>query len=70
MPAAMSRQTSLTGDTFFEFVRANRFAVIHFWAAWNGVDYMIQRLLESQIPDELYGFVTFARFDIDPPAHH
>jgi thioredoxin-like negative regulator of GroEL len=64
------QQTPLTGDTFSEFVRAHRHVVIHFWAAWNGYDQMMQRLLESQIPEELRELVTFGRFDIDPPAHH
>ena len=69
MPTTTPQQTPLTSDTFSEFVGAHRFVVIHFWAAWNGVDHLMQRLLESQIPVELHELVTFARFDIDPPAH-
>ena len=63
------QQTPLTSDTFSEFLRTHRFVVIHFWAAWNGVDHLMQRLLESQIPEDLRESVMFTRFDIDPPAH-
>ena len=63
------QQTPLTSDTFSEFVGRHRILVIHFWAAWNGIDRLMQRLLESQIPDDLRESVTFARFDIDPSAH-
>ena len=66
----MPPQTPLTSDTFFEFVRTHRFVVIHFWAAWNGVDHLMRRLLESQIPVELCESVAFARFDVDPSVHH
>jgi len=70
MPTTTPQHTPLTSDTFSELVRGHRFVVIHFWAAWNGYDPLMQRLLESQIPDDLRESVTFARFDIDPPAHH
>jgi hypothetical protein len=70
MPIPSPQQTQLTNETFSEFVRAHRFVVIHFWAAWNGDDHMMQRLLESQIPGELREHAAFAQFDIDPPAHH
>ncbi len=70
MPTMTPQQTPLTSDTFSEFVRGHRFVVVHFWAAWNGYDPLMQRLLESQIPDDLRESVAFARFDIDPPAHH
>jgi len=66
----MHTVTPLTSDTFSEFVGTHRFVVIHFWAAWNGVDHLMQRLLESQIQGELREAVTFASFDIDPPTHH
>ena len=59
----------LTSDTSSEFVRTHRLVVIHFWAAWNAIDHLMQRLLESQIPGKSQESVTFARFDIDPPAH-
>ena len=70
MPTTTPHHTSLTSDTFAEFVRGHRFVVIHFWAAWNAVDDLMQRLLDSQISAELRDRVAFARFDIDPPAHH
>ena len=60
----------VTHETFGEFVRTHRFAVIHFWASWNGIDKMMSRLLESEIPVELREQVSFASFDIDPAAHH
>ncbi len=70
MPTTTPQHTPLTSDAFSEFVRGHRFVVIHFWAAWNGYNSLMQRLLESQIPDDLRESVLFARFDIDPPAHH
>ena len=70
MPTTTPSHTPLTSDTFSEFVRGNRFVVIHFWAAWNGHDAMMQRLLESQTPEDLRASVSFARLDIAPPAHH
>ena len=70
MPAPSPQQTQLTSETFSEFVRGHRFVVIHFWAAWNGYDYTMQKLLESKIPGELRERATFAQFDNDPPAHH
>jgi hypothetical protein len=69
MPAASSQLTQLTGDTFWEFVRGNRFVAVHFWAAWNGSDFMMRRLLESQIPKEVSDLVAIAELDIDPAAH-
>lgn len=66
----MPPSIALTAETFADFVRTHRFAVVHFHAAWNGTDLVMQRLLESQIPEELYALVAFARVDVDPPAHH
>ena len=60
----------LTHETFAEFVRVHRFVVIHFWAAWNGVDHMMHKLLETQIPTNLREQVVFANLDTDPVAHH
>jgi len=70
MPTTTPQQTPLTSATFSEFVRTHRFVVIHFWAAWNGYDPLMERLLELQIVDDVRELVTLARFDIDPPAHH
>ena len=58
----------LTHETFAEFVRVHRFVVIHFWASWNGVDHMMQRLLETQIPGDVREQVVFASLDVEPPA--
>ncbi len=69
MPAPSSQLTQLTNDTFWEFVRENRFAVVHFWAAWNGHDFMMRNLLESQIPKEVSELIALAQLDIDPHAH-
>ena len=70
MPLPSPDQVPLTSETFSGFVREHRFVVIHFWASWNGDDHMMQRLLDSQLPSELRELVTFASFDVDPPAHH
>ncbi len=66
----MTRLQPLTGNAFAEFIRSNRFAVIHFYAAWNAHDRVMDSLLSHQIPDGLRSRVAFANFDIDPPAHH
>jgi thioredoxin reductase (NADPH) len=70
MPPPSPHQAALTNDTFSEFVRDHRFAVIHFWGSWNGLDHMMQRLLDSQLPEEFRELVAFASFEVDPPAHH
>lgn len=62
--------TELTNASFQNFIRANRFAVIHFWAAWNGYDARMKDLLESQIPAEVGRQIVFGSFDTDPPEHH
>lgn len=65
----MTPPTPLTSDTFDEFIRTYRVAVIHFWAEWNGVDVRMRGVLETLIPEDLRGQITFASFDIDLPAH-
>ena len=60
----------LTHETFAGFVRSHQFVVIHFWAAWNGVDHVMHRLLETQIPADVRDQIVFASLDIDPPLHH
>jgi thioredoxin-like negative regulator of GroEL len=62
--------TELTLASFQEFVRVNRFAVIHFWATWNGYDTKMKGLLRSQIPAELANLISFGMFDTDPAQHH
>jgi thioredoxin-like negative regulator of GroEL len=59
----------LTDLTFAEFVGANRFAVVHFWATWNRYDDQMREVLERQIPSSRRDRVSFAAIDIDPEAH-
>ena len=66
----MPQSTPLTHASFSEFVTANKFALVHFWAIWNGHDVAMKKLIESQIPDDLAERVAFASFSTDPPEHH
>ena len=66
----MSQLTPLTPATFASFVRANLYAVIHFWAVWNAHDRVMDNLLAQQMPEDLRELVAFASFDVDPPEHH
>src|SRR6266566_9826449 len=66
----MPQQTALTHLLFGEFVRAHKFAMIHFWATWHGDDVQMKQLIESQIPGDLLGRVAFATFEVDPAEHH
>ena len=63
--AKLKTLTDLTHASFAEFVRSNRFAVIHFWAAWNGYDATMEDILERQIPAEVQELIAFARVDTD-----
>jgi len=47
----MPQSTPLTPASFVEFVRVHKFAIVHFWAIWNGHDVVMKKLIESQIPD-------------------
>lgn len=60
--------TQLTHRTFSDFVSNCPFAVIHFWAEWNGYDHTMRTRLE-EIKSE-FPSITFAEFDIDPAQHH
>lgn len=62
--------TALTAASFSQFVAANRFTVVHFWAVWNGYDIEMKRILTSEVPSELQSLISFATFDIDPPENH
>ena len=66
----MSQPTLLTHDTFWEFVHVHKFAVVHFWAAWNGYDIQMRRLIESQIPNEISEQVSFGTLAVDSIEHH
>ncbi len=69
MVAPSSQLTQLTADTFWEFVPENRFAVIHFRAAWNGQDFPILKVLE-ETAERASGGVAIAQLDVEPPAHY
>jgi thiol-disulfide isomerase/thioredoxin len=64
------KSSQLSHKTFTSFVRSNRFVVIHFWAAWNGYDEIIRKLLDSQIPEDLKLLLAFASFNTEAPEHH
>ena len=61
----MPKPTALTPASFLEFVSANKFALVHFWAAWNGHDTRMAEIIESQIPNDLSDKIGFATFDVD-----
>ena len=62
--------TALTPTSFQDFTRANKFAIVHFWAIWNGHDAKMKDILQLQVPRELRGLIAFATFDTDPSEHH
>ncbi len=62
--------TELTNASFEDFIRANRFAVVHFWATWNGYDATMKDLLGSQSLVDVGQQIAFGRFDTDSPEHH
>jgi thioredoxin-like negative regulator of GroEL len=66
----MSELTVLTDITFPEFVCLHRFALVHFWAPWNGYDLEMRKIIESQLRDDLSERVAFGSLEIDPAAHH
>jgi thioredoxin-like negative regulator of GroEL len=61
--------TPLTHSTFEAFVTTHRFAVVHFWAPWNGYDVEMKRFLETEAPAELRGLVAVGTMEVDPPEH-
>lgn len=63
----MSQPVSLTHASFTEFVRSNKFALIHFWASWNGYDTELGKFLALELTDEP---VAFGTFSVDPAEHH
>ena len=66
----MARSTPLTPTYFPGFVHAHKFAMVHFWAVWNGHDTEMKKIIESQIPDDLANSVALGSFNVDPPEHH
>jgi hypothetical protein len=51
--------TELTRASFQDFVRANRFAVVHFWASWSGYDAKMKDILGSRIPVDVGQQIAF-----------
>lgn len=47
----------------------HRFAVIHFWAAWNGYYIKMKEMLDNNVPLELRNQIALGRLDVDPPEH-
>ena len=65
----VSDVADLTEASFSTFVRTHRYAVIHFWAAWNRHDQTMREMLEGQVPPDLRSRVAFGRLDIDSLQH-
>ncbi len=61
--------TELTITSLSDFLRVHKLAVVHFWAAWNDIDHQIKSNLE-RLSADFADVVAFARFSVDPPAHH
>lgn len=61
--------TELTNVSFAAFVQSNRFAVIHFWASWNGYDAQMKEFLELHVPAALRNLIAFARVDAGREEH-
>jgi thioredoxin-like negative regulator of GroEL len=62
--------TELTLATLEDFVRANKFAVVHFWAPWNGYDVEMKKLLATQIPQDLSPNFVIGTLNIDSVEHN
>jgi thioredoxin-like negative regulator of GroEL len=65
----LPQQTPLTHTTFWDFVHSHEFALIHFWASWNGHDVQTRKFLDDQIPSDVEPRVALATLDIDPREH-
>jgi Thioredoxin len=61
--------TDLTSASFLSFVEANRYAVVHFRAEWNGYDAKMKNLLESRVPGDISKKIAFGSFDTGPAEH-
>jgi len=62
--------TELTLATLEDFVRANKFAVVHFLAPWNGYDVEMKKLLATQIPQDLSPNFVIGTLNIDSVEHN
>jgi thioredoxin-like negative regulator of GroEL len=61
--------TALTHESYAEFVRSHRLAVVHFWAVWNGYDAEMKTFLETEIPAAWRDIVAIGVLDTDRPEH-
>jgi hypothetical protein len=61
--------TDLMHESFAPFVSTHRFAVVHFWALWNGYDVGMKHLLEQRLPADLRSQIEFGRLDVDTPEN-
>jgi thioredoxin-like negative regulator of GroEL len=59
----------LTNETFDDCIRTHPAVVVHFWAAWNHVDLLMLRRLQSEVPDAVRWRITFASVDTDVQAN-
>jgi len=62
--------TALTLETYESFVKANRFAVVHFWASWNGHDKRMKNFLTTELPGDVGRSIAIGTFDTDSAEHH
>jgi hypothetical protein len=62
-------QVALNNVTFSSFMRAHRFAFVHFFATWSSRDTEMHRFIETAIPRDICERVAFFTFDIDGPGH-
>ena len=51
-------------------MQAHKFALVHFWATWNGHDAQMKTFLEMEIPAELRELFAIGSMEVDPPGHH
>ena len=65
----MLQQTPLTHESFWGFVRSHEFALIHFWATWNGYDAQMRKLLDEQVPNDPEPRVAVGTLDTGPQEH-
>ena len=66
----LETMTEVTHALFQDFVRANRFVVIHFRADWNLYDAEMKAILESQTPAGTGDPIALGTFDTEPAEHH
>ncbi len=65
----MASQSELTSESFAGFVARNRFAVVHFYAVWNGYDRQMRTMIAEDLPAEISDVVAFAALNVDDPVN-